>query len=310
MPERTPEDDPFDEDFYLRAYPDVAEAVKNGSFASGRAHFLLHGKNEGRSGTPLAMLADVNPFHDAGRRYAREAEWRVVEGGPAGDSRPNPLRAFFENRKQGRGIWKWRHYFDIYERHFARFRNREVHVLEVGIYSGGSLEMWREYFGPEAHIYGVDIEPACKVYEGGPVRVFIGDQSDRAFWRQFRKEVPRLDIVIDDGGHLFYQQVATLEELLPHLQPGGVFLCEDVHGEFNPFATYAHGLSDVLNAYENMVADKEDPERCIVHRSIPFQSSVGSVAFYPFVIVIERNESPVPELVAPKHGTEWQPFLR
>jgi SAM-dependent methyltransferase len=233
-----------------------------------------------------------------------------VQAGPAGESRPNALRAFFENRRQGRGIWKWQHYFDIYERHLGRFRNREVHVLDIGIYSGGSLEMWREYFGPRARIYGVDIEPACKRYEGGPVKVFIGDQADRAFWRQFRKEVPTLDVVVDDGGHLFHQQVATLEELLPHLRPGGVFFCEDVHGEFNRFASYAQGLADALNAYENMTEDLANPERRIVHRSIPFQASVGSVAFYPFVVVVERNEAPVPELVASKHGTDWQPFLR
>jgi hypothetical protein len=51
---------------------------------------------------------------------------------------PNPLRAFFDARKEGPGIWKWIQYFDIYDRHFSRFRNREVNVLEVGIYSGAA----------------------------------------------------------------------------------------------------------------------------------------------------------------------------
>ena len=44
-------------------------------------------------------------------------------------------------------VWKWKHYCDVYHRHFSKFVGREVHVLEVGIYSGGSLQMWREYFG-------------------------------------------------------------------------------------------------------------------------------------------------------------------
>jgi hypothetical protein len=113
-------------------------------------------------------------------------------------SRPNVLRTFFDNRTEGNGIWKWSHYFDIYDRHFAQFRGEEVHVLEIGVYSGGSLEMWRDYFGPKARIYGVDIEPACRAYESDSVKIFIGDQGDRQFWHEFRGKVPALDIVIDD----------------------------------------------------------------------------------------------------------------
>ncbi len=51
---------------------------------------------------------------------------------------PNPLRDYFEANREGPGIWRWQHYFDIYHRHFARFVGREVNVLEIGVYSGGS----------------------------------------------------------------------------------------------------------------------------------------------------------------------------
>src|ERR1700730_8454263 len=95
----------------------------------------------------------------------------------------NQLRLFFDGRKEGLGIWKWHHYFDIYERHFKRFRGCDVRVLEIGIFSGGSLEMWREYFGPRSQIYGIDIEPGCKTYENEFIKVFIGDQSSRDFWK-------------------------------------------------------------------------------------------------------------------------------
>src|SRR5215467_15051707 len=54
----------------------------------------------------------------------------------------NPLLAWFNAHKEGAGIWKWMHYFDIYHRHLHKFAGREVHVLEVGIYAGGSLSMW------------------------------------------------------------------------------------------------------------------------------------------------------------------------
>src|SRR5204862_8306721 len=71
----------------------------------------------------------------------------------------NPLLAFFDARMTGRGIWKWRHYFEPYVRHLQKFKGKDAVLLEIGIYSGGSLEMWRDFFGEKLELYGVDIEP-------------------------------------------------------------------------------------------------------------------------------------------------------
>ena len=62
----------------------------------------------------------------------------------------NVLWDYFRNHNQGRGVWKWEHYFEIYHRHFSKFINQPVDVLEIGVQSGGSLEMWRAYFGAAA----------------------------------------------------------------------------------------------------------------------------------------------------------------
>jgi hypothetical protein len=222
----------------------------------------------------------------------------------------NPLRAFFASHKEGPGIWKWDHYFDIYHRHFNRFRGTAVRVLEIGIYSGGSLQMWREYFGPRCQIFGIDIEPACKIYESDSVRVFIGDQSDRNFWKRLKQEVPAIDIVVDDGSHIPEHQIITLEELLPVLQPGGVYLCEDIHGTLNTFASYVYGFAHNLNATAQVKDNLDDNERRITCLTTKLQSAVRSIHLYPYVTVVERNETPVSKLTAPKHGTQWQPFLK
>jgi len=214
----------------------------------------------------------------------------------------NPLKLYFDSVTEGRGIWKWRHYFDIYHRHFRQFVGREVHVVEVGIYSGGSLAMWKSYFGPKCVIYGVDIEPACLAYEDQRTRIFIGDQSNRQFWRDFKKQVPRVDVLIDDGGHVPEQQIVTLEEMIPHMRPGGVYLCEDVQGEYNRFGAYVYGLGQSLNG----IARSRGSETVIASS---FQKSISSIHQYPFVTVIEKNHVAIGQFVAPKHGTEWQPFL-
>lgn len=241
-----------------------------------------------------------------GRAFA--ASWTGSSRG-GGPPPSNSLRAFFDARREGRGIWKWDHYLDLYDRHLRQFRHRAVHVLEIGVYSGGSLEMWREYFGPGSRRYGVDLEEACLRYQDDSTRIFIGDQADRGFWSRFRIEVPELDVVIDDGGHRPVQQRVSLEELLPHLRPGGVYICEDVQGCHNHFAAYVAGLVQGLNDTSSMEVDLAAPERRQVSPTTGFQSRIDSIHWYPYAVVIEKRAEPLAELVAPKRGTEWEPFL-
>jgi hypothetical protein len=59
-------------------------------------------------------------------------------------------------------LHKFLHYLDIYERHFARFRDRPIRMLEIGVHGGGSLAMWKAYFHRDSTIVGIDINPACE----------------------------------------------------------------------------------------------------------------------------------------------------
>jgi hypothetical protein len=111
-----------------------------------------------------------------------------------------------------------------------------------------------------------------------------------------------LDILIDDGGHRMEQQIVTLEEMLPHLRPGGVYLCEDISGEYNWFSGYMQGLVNSLNAFKAI-----GPKRYV--DATKFQAWTHSIHFYPFVTVIEKYAQPVRQFTNPKRGTEWQPFL-
>ncbi|MEZ6126253.1 MAG: hypothetical protein R3C49_24260 [Planctomycetaceae bacterium] len=219
---------------------------------------------------------------------------------PADD---NPLWKYFCAHTEGHGIWKWTQYFDIYHRHLQRYRGTAVNLVEVGIYSGGSLQMWQSYFGDQVRIHGVDIEEACRCYESDRISVHIGDQEDRAFWADFRSKVTDVNVFIDDGGHTPDQQMVTLEEMLPVMPAGSVFICEDIHGISNRFTSFACGLVTLLNA-QNTVRGP------IPHAAAtPLQQSLCSIHFYPYVVVIEKNQVAPSHLEAPKHGTEWQPFL-
>ena len=119
-------------------------------------------------------------------------------------------------------------YTRLYARYFAHLRHRPLNIMEIGIYGGASLKLWEAYF-PNARIFGLDIGEPCRLFETARTRVFIGDQADRAFLRNTMKEIGRpLDIIIDDGGHKMHQHRASLEELFPHLSPGGIYVIEDL----------------------------------------------------------------------------------
>lgn len=238
----------------------------------------------------------AGPVAVRGAAYAasyEEAARFEVAGAPPGE-----LETYFEEHTEGPGLWKWRHYFPIYERHLARFRDREITFAEIGIYSGGSLAMWRHYLGPKALIVGVDIQPACSAYEAPGVQVYIGDQGDRALWPAVLADHPVIDVLIDDGGHEHEQQIVTFEAVFPHIAPGGVYLCEDIHGEAHHFHDYLDSLSRGLH--------HTGPD--FRFSSNALQRSIDSIHIYPFVTVVEKRATPLSVLEAPKHGTQWQPF--
>lgn len=222
----------------------------------------------------------------------------------AGPSDANPLEAYFDGVTEGPGIWKWRHYFDIYHRHLGRFVGQKPVVVEIGVYSGGSMTMWHSYFGAGTHLHGIDIEPACRAYATPDTTIHIGDQADATFWREFRRQVPQIDVLIDDGGHEPEQQMATVEAMLPHLRPGGVYICEDVTRRDNRFSKFTHALMDGLHAY-TPTCDRTGN----VSPASLFQASIHSLHVYPFVVVIEKRAEAMPSFSAPKHGTQWQPHL-
>jgi len=252
----------------------------------------------------LSLYLELSSERTKAREYLKKYNLENIEVKEDNEVVNNPLWEYFQNNKQGNGIWKWEHYFDIYHTHFRKFIGKEVKVLEIGIYSGGSLGMWKSYFGDHCKIYGVDIEEACKTYENEYTKVYIGDQEDRSFWKTLFEEIGSVDIIIDDGGHTTEQQRITLEETLSKINPGGIYLCEDVHRENNRFAEYTKSFVDEMNKF------KVDPKKKISLSEVTrFQATIKSICYYPYVTVIEKYEAPISKLSAPKHGTVWQPFF-
>jgi len=123
-------------------------------------------------------------------------------------------------------------YFHVYDRYFSRFIGQEIIFVEIGVLNGGSLFMWREFFGKHARIIGIELNPEAKKWEKDGFEIYIGSQSDPNFWKAFFSEVGQVDVVLDDGGHTFEQQIVTAECCIPNIKSGGLLVTEDVHTSY------------------------------------------------------------------------------
>lgn len=172
----------------------------------------------------------------------------------------NDLEKFYFE-KSHHTINKWMHYFEAYNQFFSRYRGKDVKMLEIGVFKGGSLQMWKNYFqmsNNKVQIYGIDIDPSCKDLEEDGIKIFIGSQEDKAFLKELKKEIGKVDILIDDGGHTMNQQIVSFEELFDLVEDNGIYLCEDLHtsymkeygGEYRgkTFIEYSKSLIDYLHA--------------------------------------------------------------
>ena len=96
---------------------------------------------------------------------------------------------------------KYANYFLIYEELLSKYVGKKITFVEIGVLHGGSLFMWKEYFGNQANIIGIDLNPKAKQLEKHGFKIFIGDQSSKKFWNEFYSKVGKIDVLLDDGGH-------------------------------------------------------------------------------------------------------------
>ena len=201
----------------------------------------------------------------------------------------NDLWEFFRNSPH-RLIHKFLHYFRVYDTFFSRFRGKDIVFCEVGVDRGGSLQMWKSYFGPKATIIGVDINPECKQFEEENIIVEIGSQSDPAFWDEFKKKYPKLDILVDDGGHTKEMQAITFECMFPALKDGGIYLCEDVQTSYMKRFDGGYKCDTFIEFSKNFIDDihmfhSEEEDHMPNYNTFHMRG----IHFYDSIVLIEKG---------------------
>lgn len=193
---------------------------------------------------------------------------------------------------RGRTIHKWKHYFPVYERHFARYVNRPLTFIEIGCGEGGSLQMWKRWFGPHAQVVGLDIRPECAAFAEDQIAIRIGDQSDPVFLNSVLAEFGTPDIVLDDGSHVMRHVTASFRTLYPRIASDGIYMVEDMHTAYwdefgggyrkpDSFIEVSKSLIDELNA---------EWSRGAVERT-DFSNETQSIHFYDSIVAFERGRT-------------------
>ena len=203
------------------------------------------------------------------------------------------------NEHTGESILKWSNYGDIYDKHFAKFRDQPINILEIGVLRGGSMRIWEKYF-PKANIFGIDIDEGCLQYQSDRTKIFIGDQSDVSFLRNIKAKIPKIDILIDDGSHRAKDQKITFDEMYYHVRKPGVYLIEDIELNYWPskdkdkpdnFMTYMKSKIDELNVRRTM-SRKVSESYPFKDTQVRFNNSTNSISFYENMVVLEKQEMP------------------
>lgn len=199
------------------------------------------------------------------------------------------LELFASNK--GKLIHKWHHYIPLYDRYFSRFRGQPLRFLEIGVSEGGSLQMWRKYFGPAATIYGIDINPDCKRLEDSDFQVRIGSQDDAGFLASVVREMGGVDVVLDDGSHQMAHLRASLKQLFPRLNEGGIYFIEDLHTAYWPaFGGGYRSDASFFNLIRELVDDLHRwyHDQALIHPEL--SAFCTGIHIHDSICVLEKNQ--------------------
>lgn len=121
------------------------------------------------------------------------------------------------------------HYLRSYEDYFRPLLDQDIKLLELGIFKGGSLLLWRDYF-EKGLIVGLDVQPVNLEDRTGRIRIYQGKQQDKKLLDQIALETAPegFDVIIDDCSHIGELTRLSFWHLFDsHLKPGGLYVIED-----------------------------------------------------------------------------------
>ena len=140
----------------------------------------------------------------------------------------------------------WHGYISFYEKHFI---GKEIgSIAEIGLLEGNSIRWMLQRF-PLSNIDGVDIMPQQAQWPTGDrIKYHQIDQSNRTLIRSFFRN-RKFDLVVEDGSHIPEHQAHCLIEALPNMNPGGLYIVEDIHTSLPTHSTFGPWYSRLSSKF-------------------------------------------------------------
>lgn len=178
----------------------------------------------------------------------------------------NPtMKYWYYDKLNAKRIYReigYHNYHLHYADKFKDIRHKVRKVLEIGVFRGHSMLMWKDYF-PNAEIYGVDIEytkhhfgvNALELCKDEPrIHLYQYDACNVLNVKLLIQEIGgNFDVIIDDGSHHPYHQLFSLLHYTPYLKETGVFVVEDVFMK----SLFDKSFLDYFNQPFNLFCDKK-----------------------------------------------------
>jgi hypothetical protein len=124
-------------------------------------------------------------------------------------------------------------YLDLYEKLLCNKKISAKNILEVGIFDGGSIKLWRDFF-TNAIIYGLDILPIENVLDELIIdnRVVLYTSIDaydcNFFVNNFLTKNIKFDFMLDDGPHTLESMLLFINMYSQIMADDGILIIEDV----------------------------------------------------------------------------------
>ena len=217
-----------------------------GRFVGYHVRRILHLPEKRRAPPPVPMApnapftateASITSLTDAvglNPEYKRRVQWPCYQTDvPTQEVLSDALYQMWTTFPGGH---KWTHYFPIYEAIFGPIRAKPLRILEIGLWHGASLKLWRQYFEhPQTIIVGVDVLPECRRFDApaAGIHVRIGSQADPGFLKQVVEEFGPFDLIMDDGSHYSSHIITSFNHLFGSgLKDTGIYFVEDIHANY------------------------------------------------------------------------------
>jgi len=124
-------------------------------------------------------------------------------------------------------------YLPLYQKLLLSKKETAKNVLEVGIFNGGSIKLWNDFF-TNANVYGIDIMNIENVWGGlkNIEKIILHTSTDaynnNFFITHFLNKNIKCDFMLDDGPHSLESMKKFIKLYSQIMTDDGILIIEDV----------------------------------------------------------------------------------